>query len=209
MFRSFSETVFLCYKACVGGGVDIGTAQDIAVSTTLIGTYQNEIFGQLPDLISAPQNKQHITNTFSKTANFESVLAVHNGLFLADCLQSNLLEEIKIKEIDNILLFVGICLHLVTEFSWDILIDDKFVVRISNKNLSADLAFLASGGAKNITIQKSDETNKSLIQLKPTSTIFLDAENWHALNRLAAHTYVDETMHSRISGAGAGLTDND
>ena len=53
MHRSFSETLFLCYKACVGSGVDVGNAQDIASSATKIGAYQIKFFDFLPSLIQA------------------------------------------------------------------------------------------------------------------------------------------------------------
>ena len=50
MRRSFSETKFLCYKACVGAGIDVGRAEDIASSAVRIGAYQSEVFDFLRNL---------------------------------------------------------------------------------------------------------------------------------------------------------------
>ncbi len=45
--------------------------------------------------------------------------------------------------------------------------------------------------------------------LTPTGPFELSADLYEHLDRLAAKTYVPETDASRLSGAGAGLTDND
>ena len=60
MHRSFSETKFLCYKACVGAGIDVGRAEDIASSAVRIGAYQSEIFDFLPNLCFVELHSHHL-----------------------------------------------------------------------------------------------------------------------------------------------------
>ena len=43
----------------------------------------------------------------------------------------------------------------------------------------------------------------------PSGPCKVDKQIWQSLNSLAAQTYVPETESSRLSGAGAGLVDND
>ena len=70
-------------------------------------------------------------------------------------------------------------------------------------------AFLAQSGIAQKwdgkTVTESDTT-----VLKPTTKpVTIPADDWQVWNGLAAKTYVPETKASRVSGAGAGLTDND
>ncbi len=39
--------------------------------------------------------------------------------------------------------------------------------------------------------------------------VSVDADTWRRLNHFAKQTYVPESDHARVSGAGAGLNDND
>ena len=210
MHRSFSETKFLCYKACIGSGIDVGRAQDISAAATLIGAYKNSFFASFPASIAAPVNHLHLAeNTASKTAQFENISAAQNGSFLADCLQSKLYTQIQISLLDNAMLLAGMCLHLAPELHLTLTINNKLVARFSGNRVFADIACLMSDKAEFVILEISDNTIAELAELAPSHALYIGGETWREIEHLAARTYVAENEQSRIAGAGAGLTDND
>ena len=213
MHRSFSETIFLCYKACIGSGIDVGRAQDISAAATLIGAYENSFFARFPALITAPANHLRLAeNTTSKTAQFENISAAQNGSFLADCLQSKLYTQIQISLLDNAMLLAGMCLHLAPELHLTLTINNKLAARFSSNRLFADIACLMSDKAEFVILEISDNTIAELAELAelaPSQALYIGGETWREIEHLAARTYVAENEQSRIAGAGAGLTDND
>ena len=213
MHRSFSETKFLCYKACIGSGIDVGRAQDISSAATLIGAYENSFFARFPALIKTPINHLSIAeNTTSKIAQFENISAAQNGSFLADCLQSKLYTQIQISLLDNAMLLAGMCLHLAPELHLTLTINNKLAARFSGNRLFADIACLMSEKAEFVTLEISDNTIAELAELAelaPSHALYIGGETWREIEHLAARTYVAENEQSRIAGAGAGLTDND
>ena len=216
MHRSFSETKFLCYKACIGSGIDVGRAQDISAAATLIGAYENSFFAHFPALITAPENHLRLAeNTASKIAQFENISSAQNGSFLADCLQSKLYTQIQISLLDNAMLLAGMCLHLAPELHLTLTINNKLAARFSGNRLFADIACLMSEKAEFVTLEISDNTIAELaelaelVELVPSHALYIGGETWREIEHLAARTYVAENEQSRIAGAGAGLTDND
>ena len=209
MHRSFSETKFLCYKACVGAGIDVGRAEDIASSAVRIGAYQSEIFDFLPNLIRTTKTQPHILDVSRKVVNFENVSVITDGPFFVDCLQSNLYRQINIQRIDSVLLLVGFCLHLAPELSLSLSLNKKVVARFFEYSLAADGEFLISNKADYVTLEITDKIHDDLAELEPSVSLFINDKIWREIEDLAANTYVQETEQSRLMGAGAGLTDND
>ena len=209
MHRSFSETKFLCYKACVGAGIDVGRAEDIASSAVRIGAYQSEIFDCLPNLIRTTKARPHTLDISRKVADFENVSVVNDGPFFADCLQSNLYRKINIRRIDSVLLLGGFCLHLAPELSLSLSLKKKVVARFFKYSLAADDEFLISNKADYVTLKITDKIHDDLVELEPSGSLFIKDKSWREIEDLAANTYVQETEQSRLTGAGAGLTDND
>ena len=210
MHRSFSETKFLCYKACIGSGIDVGRAQDISAAATLIGAYEKSFFARFPALISAPVNHLRLAeNTASKIAQFENISAAQNGSFLADCLQSKLYTQIQIRLLDNAMLLAGMCLHLAPELHLTLTINNKLAAQFFENRLFAVTAWLMSDNAEFVTLEISDNTIPELAELAPSHALYIGGETWEEIEYLAARTYVAENEQSRIAGAGAGLTDND
>ena len=213
MHRSFSETKFLCYKACIGSGIDVGRAQDISAAATLIGAYENSFFAHFPALITAPENHLRLAeNTASKIAQFKNISSAQNGSFLADCLQSKLYTQIQISLLDNAMLLAGMCLHLAPELHLTLTINNKLAAQISGNRIFADIACLMSDKAEFVILEISDNTIAELAELAelaPSQALYIGGETWREIEHLAARTYVAENEQSRIAGAGAGLTDND
>jgi len=209
MHRSFSETKFLCYKACVGKGIDVGRAEDVASSAVRIGAYQSEIFDFLPNLIRTTKTRAHTLDVSRKVADFENVSVVNDGPFFADCLQSNLYKKINIRSIDSVLLLAGFCLHLAPELSLSLSLNKKVVARFFENSLAADNEFLISNKADYVTLKIADKIHDDLVELEPSVSLFIEDKIWREIEDLAANTYVQETEQSRLTGAGAGLTDND
>ena len=213
MHRSFSETKFLCYKACIGSGIDVGRAQDISAAATLIGAYENSFFAHFPALITAPENHLRLAeNTASKIAQFKNISSAQNGSFLADCLQSKLYTQIQISLLDNAMMLAGMCLHLAPELHLTLTINNKLAARFSGNRLFADIACLMSDKAEFVILEISDNTIAELpelAELAPSHALYIGGETWEEIEYLAARTYVAENEQSRIAGAGAGLTDND
>ncbi len=70
-------------------------------------------------------------------------------------------------------------------------------VRLAELSALSDRAVIQLGG--DISMQMS----------VPSGPYKVDTQIWNRLSKLAAQTYVPETESSRLSGAGAGLVDND
>ena len=210
MYRSFTETKFLCYKACLGSGIDVGRAQDISAGATSIGAYENSFFGLFPALITAPENNLYLKkNLSSRIAQFENVSAAQNGSFLVDCLQSTLFSQIHISLLDNAMLLAGICVHLAPELNVTLTINKNLAGRFFQNKVFADMRCLNSEKVEFVTLGISDNSEDELRELKPSYSLFIDDDTWKEIEHLAARTYVAENAESRIVGAGAGLTDND
>ena len=210
MHRSLSETQFLCYKACIGSGIDVGRAQDISSSASKIGVYDSRIFESLPTLITTPEKRLQLTEKLNtKSAQIQDVLVVQHGPFVADCLQSNLYTYIQIDHVDNVLLLAGICLHLAPELQIDFTISDRLIGRCSSNRLFADMQQFGTNKADFVGLKISKKTKDKLIEAKRSSTLNINATTWSRIELLAKNTYVAENEYSRIAGAGAGLTDND
>ena len=210
MHRSFSETQFLCYKACIGSGIDVGRAQDISTSASKIGAYDNRIFESFPTLITSPEKRLHLTEEPNiKGAQIQDVSVVQHGSFIADCLQSNLYTQIQIDQVDNVLLLAGVCLHLAPELEIDFTISDRLVGKCASNRLFADMQYFGTNKANFVGLRISEKIRDKLIEPKRSSTLNINATTWSKIELLAKNTYVDENEYSRIAGAGAGLTDND
>ncbi len=70
-------------------------------------------------------------------------------------------------------------------------------------------AFLAQSGIAQKWDGKTVTESDTTVLTPTTNPVTIPADDWHVWSRLAAKTYVPETETSRLSGAGAGLTDND
>ncbi len=83
------------------------------------------------------------------------------------------------------------------------------VARFFEYSLAADDEFLISNKADYVTLEITDEIHDHLVELEPSVSLFIKDKIWREIEDLAANTYVQETEQSRLTGAGAGLTDND
>ena len=108
-------------------------------------------------------------------------------------------------------------------------------VEVKNANILRDFAVCADAaisGAPSVVIQDIEKSELIIALAKHRGVVvnpqskdlsitdgtgskllfercYIDANDWTAIGRYAALTYVPETDQSRLDGAGAGLSDND
>ena len=83
------------------------------------------------------------------------------------------------------------------------------VARFFEYSLAADDEFLISNKADYVTLKITDKFHGDLVELEPSISLFIKDKIWREIEELASNTYVQETEQSRLTGAGAGLSDND
>ena len=83
------------------------------------------------------------------------------------------------------------------------------VAGIHQYSLLASKEFLSFTKADNLRLEIVNQIDDNLVLLQPSDTLFIEEKIWSELEALSANTYVPETEHSKLEGAGAGLTDND
>jgi hypothetical protein len=85
-------------------------------------------------------------------------------------------------------------------------VDAPAVMHAMVAALAADMPIAVLHDGRDVTLTSGAEVS----HIKPPAhPVWVDPEIWSMWDTLAAKTYVPATEASRLSGAGAGLTDND
>ena len=150
-------------------------------------------------LISFPYSKCETVIDLAKN-NYTNLCPIHFGLFFLD--QSHdpeLYQSFQFLNIQEPLLTIPL------------------LIKAAQKNLisfdftSTELKFLISSG--NIMIldknQIPHQSNNITLKISNKRKLQYSEKTWERLYKLSLETFVEESEEKKLSGAGAGLTDND
>ena len=150
-------------------------------------------------LIHFPYNKCQTTIDVSNK-NQDILCPIHFGLFFFDqSHNSNLYQSFQFSNIQEPLLAIPL------------------LIKAAQKNLisfnftSNEFNFFISPG--NVTILNKDEiphqSKNIVLRISNQRQIQYSEKTWEQLYELSLETFVEESDEKKLSGAGAGLTDND
>ncbi|NNF53439.1 MAG: DUF3726 domain-containing protein [Acidimicrobiales bacterium] len=180
---SFNEIETTSRKALIGSGVDPGTAADVAAAVRWLCEYGRDGVGTV-------------------------VAAIQTGVDLAAVVRAvdtAIAEEGDVVAVqDNVLLFAGLCGPAA----------EVFGVRFELTAADWSAAIGPSGvegriGGGAASVRMTAAASETVLSGARVTQIAVSQANWNVLVALAARIYVPSSAHSRASGAGAGLSDND
>ncbi len=179
MKRSLNEIGGMVMKAARGAGVPLGHCEDLAAASVFLAATDPARLNAVMDALSGPFENAQ-TSEDGTTMICANARAVMAGPAAIDALRCGA-EKIILQNIDAPRVVVAMC--------------GALGLSVQHKFEGTDMhVSLASDGAV----------------VQPTAQAVTVSELlWDQLAALAAKTYVPATEASRLSGAGAGLTDND
>jgi len=150
-------------------------------------------------LVHFPYNKCQTTIDISKS-NQDNLCPIHFGLFFLDQSHDpNMLKSFKFSNIQEPLLAIPL------------------LIKAAQKNLisfeftSTEIKFLISSG-NIMTLDKNEiphQSNNISLKISNQRQQQYSEKTWERLYELSLETFVEESEKTKLSGAGAGLTDND
>jgi len=220
---SLNEIELNSRKAARGCGLPWGVADEVGKAVRWL-----HAFGLEAVTICAASLNQHDHSSYFDYAPLsldgdwqsrsETLSPIMTGISLCDCLNTMANQPIKTKEIAWPLLAVGFLgqAALVKEqalrISWDsvVLVLYRDALHISGKLEDLNVASTSSLICERLSAS-ADHAQESLgvSQELHIGDAAIDMDAWAQLSEYAYRTYVEATEASRLSGAGAGLNDND
>ena len=220
---SLNEIELNCRKAARGCGLPWGVADEagkairwlhafgldaVTEYAMLLGEYDHSSY-----LDYAPVSLKDIWQARSETLS-----PIMTGISLCDCLEMMKQRAIETADIARPLLAVGFlgqaALDKVqaVQIKWG---DVSLVLYRDELYISGKLEDLNAVRAKSLTCERLSADGDSnfmgfgIGQELHIGDATVDADAWAQLSEYAHRTYVEATEASRLSGAGAGLNDND
>jgi len=199
MKRSLNEIEVMVLKAARGAGIPLGQSQDLSQAArqgiaALNELPQAEINPRTDLFLTALMNTLHAGGQLPATKpTSKGVLLVNGASTNAMCAAVDLIlasqTPVTLHQPETLIFLTLIALaehNHATGIRW----------HWTNKE-QTDISMSGAGG--------SPQSQLSVFIGAPEIPEFI----WNQLSDFAANTYVPDTVQSRLSGAGAGLTDND
>lgn len=219
---SRNELTALMRKAAIGSGCAIGVAGDIAqAACTLQAANYNGLMLFLSSLDALTEEHEQVSGQAdSVDSRFSTVTIARQGPSVFDVLiaqNGTQKTALELGSIDVPFLLVGLAVnrcivncHTGISQKIELTFSNGARARVSNSAimLCGDIPE-ASCSARVMFDTTAEPFVNSRAPAETTAALSVDEEQWHHCSRLAALTYVASTEASHLSGAGAGLTDND
>lgn len=181
MIRTLNEIESLVLKAARGAGIPLGHDEDLAAAARYLAGTAPEKLGELTAALPGPHVIVTLTDNGTTIADARVAMAGPMALDLIICGKKQ------------------VCLtNLDAPAVFQAMVD----LSIYNSRLKA----VVDVDGRDVTLAASDTATAVPPQSGPVDVTDADWETWAIY---AAKTYVPASDGSRISGAGAGLTDND
>ena len=215
MQLSANEIYQTARKACLASGYPHDRAEDIAHAVSWLQSAGFDGCAALLDMLAEAEKEYVLAGLHPKRVGENIVLDIgylhpaFEGIAAIDWLLAGQKgAEIKIDRLSHPLIFAGLLWqagHIYQQAfilaSWDA----QEIIHLPNSDVGAVAAL--SCLKSQISIRSGDR-QASLFSVPASHSVIAD-RLWDRLLELAAHTYVPESEASRLSGAGAGLVDND
>ena len=210
---SLNELESLIYKASIGAGLPVGCAQDIGTAGVWLARRRFPVFTILARALEEGYDAATQYVATAKGGEFLSARAAVTGPSAIDLLIAGDANdaEVHLLGLDAPALLLG--LAGVAADNYGI----TFSVAITNCRYvvgpdgDVDAMSFPIEGPVDVLLRRSVDMDRKPLLEAPSryDPISVADTGKPALDALAWKTYVPASAHSRISGAGAGLTDND
>ena len=194
---SFSEATALATKAARGVGYSWGEAEDAAFATTALCKYGLD---GLSHLLRTLQNAQN--NPLLIGIQIQDFAKLDRGPIAQKTVFSAVLEPV------FTLPFVARAAQILGKPLCVVVNGDPIFVDAAGHIGSDDITTIARLSQADIMVQIANDP-VSIHPHIPKTRVYTTQETLDALTRFAHETYVPATEASRLSGAGAGVADND
>ena len=204
IYLSQNELKSVFYRMLVGAKFDVGTAEDIAKAGAFGAALGLPVYAALLEGLTLDDAEGHIDNRRFERAGPADFRWMLQAL---DLLQADMVSCCHAPAGPLDWLVVPLLAGMAPELSLSVSVQgDKF--------------YLSEGQIYRLprSESKAGDTDLSMIIVQDTGSlppplatgpITIAADIWAELDVLAAQSYVPATEASRLSGAGAGLSDND
>lgn len=210
---SLNELHSLIHKAAIGSGLPTGHAAAIAKAGIWLAQRQFPVC----EIIARSLGHRHSNTDAARSPgrfDFQDARSAIDGIAAIDLLLAAPRDTKTVLHfLDEPALLLGLvgvatehnanCITLLME-QGSIAVHGSYALSRTNTNT------LATGNTISLTLSSVEPERQ---QSQRLSTRYDPSDNndtgWNQLNALANKTYVPASDHSRIAGAGAGLTDND
>ena len=219
-FCSANEVLQIARKACIGSGMPVDRAEDLAEAAVVLHSSGYEGLAALLDLLrehdaNAAQIHAPVQLDLSvakPSAQNERLMVNHlrpqfEGVAVIDWLLANPDTGVAlIRELDNGVIMIGLLVCAVQRYG------GVFELQVLSENETvkiADLSVLTSGLPETAGWTLSYQAGAVAAASPLCHPTDIELAVWRALEKWAYLTYVPATEASRQKGAGAGLVDND
>lgn len=206
---SLNEISSTLKKAALGAGFDVGRAEEIAAAGCWLLRHGEQ--GPKTVLDAIADGPRPICFDNSK-ATFSNVHIASCGLAAIDLLSTGQLSELHFDRIDQPALLCGLagvnC--VANQRAYHLLKNDLCVCTVSTRGLLQKTRFddMQNTGWT-LVMAPQEEASISLKSPQQSSVFDVEDQTWKSLLTLGHRTYVPASESSRLTGAGAGLVDND
>ncbi len=205
---ALGELEALCKKACFGAGFAWGEAEEAAKSVAFLCSYELPAIEALVQVLPLQKSRLRPVIEDKKITSPEKLCPIMTGIALADRAFDINEQAWQISALQSPLLTLPI-LWRAGEFH-------NKIFRMQGDNWEAHIGkgtFALSGDA---SVAELESVEVSVVQKAPVSlavkrfdSISVEEKTEKTLLQFFMQTTVPESDESRISGAGAGLSDND
>ena len=204
IYLSQNELKSVFYRMLVGAKFDVGTAEDIAKAGAFGAALGLPVYAALLEGLAVDDAAGHIDNQRFERAGPADF---HWMLQALDLLQADMVSHCHAPAGPLDWLAVPLLAGMAPELSISASVQgDKFY--LSEGQIYRLPPSEAEAGNTDLSISIAQDTG-ALPPPLATGPITIAEDIWAELDVLAAHSYVPATEASRLSGAGAGLSDND
>ena len=204
IYLSQNELKSVFYRMLVGAKFDVGTAEDIAKAGAFGAALGLPVYAALLEGLRDEDAAAHIDNRRFERAGPADFRWMLQAL---DLLQADMVSHCHAPAGPLDWLVVPLLAGMAPELSLSLYVQGE-AFHVSGGHIYRLPPSEAEAGDIDLSMSIAQDTG-SLPPPLATGPITIAEDIWAELDVLAAHSYVPATDASRLSGAGAGLSDND
>lgn len=203
---SQNEVAALLKKAALGAGFPTGLADDLAAAGVALARRGQSGAAVVLDALLAGFSASDAPETVGVRLTFGSCCLAAVGASAFDLLVAKPSRPVEFTEVAHPMLLLGLAAAAAERTGWTFRLasGDGSSVDVNPQESAASTSLPDPVVITVLSATRSDEP--PVVSFLPVD---VDDEAFSRLSVLAARTYVPATEASRLSGAGAGLTDND
>ncbi|NCG25841.1 MAG: DUF3726 domain-containing protein [Actinobacteria bacterium] len=201
---SINEVGAMLRKAALGSGFPIGLADVISSAGVWLCVRDLDGIGAALEALDAGYPTGVESQRIGATLTVSNARIGRSGVSLIELLLAGEVERVIVENPDSIMLLAGVAGVGATNsgVAFALIFDDASIIIDSQPLEASELPI-----SERLEIEITEPRGQRFQPRRGAVTV--DVDRWETICELAARIYVPATDASRLSGAGAGLTDND